>query len=64
MGNDFKSQDFNHDPFLTYTYCTYIVLTEIVIIFNCYAVKVTQIITFVPLCCGNNITLKMAAIAT
>jgi len=63
MDNDFKSQDFNHDPFLTYVYSTYIILTEIIIIYNCYTVTVTQLTTFVPLHCCNNITLKMAAIA-
>jgi len=33
MGIDFKSQDFNHDPFLTYIYSTYIILTKNVITF-------------------------------
>jgi hypothetical protein len=60
--NNFNSQDFNHDPFLTYIYITYIILTEIIIIFNFYVVT-TQLTTLVPLyCCNNNSTLKMAVI--
>ena len=48
---------------LTYIYITYIILTEITIIFNCYGVTATQLITFVLLySCNNNITLKMAEI--
>ena len=49
---------------LTSVYITCIILTEIIIIYNCYGVMVTQLTIFVPLyCCNNNITLKMAIIA-
>jgi hypothetical protein len=42
----------------------YIILTEIIIICNCYGVATTQLTTFVPLYyCNNNATLKMAATA-
>jgi len=40
---------FNHCPFLTYSDTTYIILTEIIIIFNCYRVAATRLRTFVPL---------------
>jgi len=40
---------FNHCPFLTYNDITYIILTEIIITFNCYWVPATQLTTFVPL---------------
>jgi hypothetical protein len=33
--NNFISQDFKHYPFLTYTYIIYIIVTEIIINFNC-----------------------------
>jgi len=46
--NNFNSQDFNHYP-LTSNFIPYIILTEIIIIFNCYEVTVTQLTTFVPL---------------
>jgi len=60
----FKSKDFNHYSFLTHIYSTYMILTGITIISNCYGMTMTQLTTFVPLyCCNNNITLKMAAIA-
>jgi hypothetical protein len=39
-------------------------VSEIVIIFNCYVVKATQLTTIVTLYPCNNITLKMAAITT
>ena len=60
---DFKSQDLNHHPCLTYICITYITVTEIIIIFNCYVATVTQLITAVPLYSCNNITLKMVTIA-
>ena len=44
------SQDFNHYPFLTYTYDTYIILTKIIIIRNCYRVTATQLTAIVPFC--------------
>ena len=34
---------------LTYIFISYIILTKIIIIFNCYGVMVTQLTTFVPL---------------
>ena len=37
---------------------------EIIIIFNCHEVTATQVTTFVYLYSCNNITLKMAEIAT
>jgi len=37
---------------------------KIVLIFNFYRVTATQLITFVTLCSFNNITLKMAVIAS
>ena len=40
--NDFKSQDFNHYPFLNYTYIIYIFSTEIIIIFDFDGVVATQ----------------------
>jgi len=44
-------------------YITYIILTEIIIIFNCHGMAAKQLTTFVPLYnFNNNITLKMAAI--
>jgi len=46
--NHFNSQDFNNYP-LTFIFIPYIILTEIIIIFNCYGVTVTQLTTFVPL---------------
>jgi len=46
--NNFNSQDFNNYP-LTYIFISYIILTKIIIIFNCYGVTVTQLTTFVPL---------------
>jgi hypothetical protein len=50
--------------FLTYIYIIYIILTEIIIIFNSYGVRATQQTTFVPWhFCNYNITLKMAPIA-
>ena len=39
-------------------------LTEVIIIFNCYGVTETQLTTFVPFnSYNNNFTLKVAAIA-
>ena len=38
----FKSQDFNHYPFLNYIYIIYIFSTEIIIIFNCDGVSATK----------------------
>jgi len=63
--NNFDSQDFNHYPFLTQIYITYIILTEIIIIiiFNSNGVTAAQLTTFVPLYCCNNITMKMTATA-
>ena len=62
--NDLKSQDFNQYPLLTYSYIAYIMLTEVIIIFNCNGVTAGQLTAFVPLyCCDNNTTLKMAAVA-
>jgi hypothetical protein len=43
-------------------YITYIILTEIIIIFSCYGVTATQLTAFVPVYFYNNITLKMAAV--
>jgi hypothetical protein len=61
---NFNCQDFNHYPFSTYIYITCTILTEIIIIFNCYGVMVIELTTFVPLyCCNNSITLKMAITA-
>jgi len=40
--NEFKSQDFNHYPFLNYIYIAYTFPTEIIIIFNCDGVVATQ----------------------
>jgi hypothetical protein len=40
-----------------------IILTEIIIIFNCYRVTVTHLTTYSLLYSCNNITLKMAATA-
>jgi len=57
------TQDFKHYPFLTYIYITNIILTEILIIFNCCRMTVTQLTTFVPFYSCNNITLKIAATA-
>ena len=34
--NNFNSQDSNHYPFLTHIHITSIILTEIIIIFNCF----------------------------
>jgi len=42
---------------------TYIIVTEITITFNCYGVTATQVTTFVPLYCCDNVALNMAAIA-
>ena len=39
---DFKSQDFNHYPFLYYIYIACIFSTEFIIIFNCDGVAATQ----------------------
>jgi hypothetical protein len=62
--NNLNSQDFNHCPFLNYISITYIILNEIIIIFNCYGVTVTQLTTFVLFySCNNNITPKIDAIA-
>jgi hypothetical protein len=58
----FYAQDFNHYPFLT-SVLTYIIVTEIIVIFNCYGVMTTQLTTFAPLYSCNNITQKKAAIA-
>jgi len=44
-------------------YIANIIITETIIIFNCYGVTATQLTTFVLLCSFKNITLKMAAIA-
>jgi cell division protein YceG involved in septum cleavage len=42
----------------------YIILTEIIIIFNCYGVTATQLTKIVPFySCNNNTTLKMTATA-
>jgi len=46
--NNFNSQDFNH-YLLTYIFISYIILTEMIVIFNCYGVMVTQLTTFVHL---------------
>jgi len=44
-------------------YITYIILTEIIIFFNCCGVTATLLTTFVPMYFyNNNITLKMAAV--
>jgi hypothetical protein len=62
--NDFKSQDFNHYPFLTYICINCVIITETAIMFNCYRMTATQLTTFVPLySCNNNINLKMVAVA-
>jgi len=42
--NSFNTQYFNYYPFLTYIYITYTTPTEIIIIFNCHVVTVTQLI--------------------
>jgi hypothetical protein len=48
--NNFKSQDFNHYPFLNYIYIIYIFSTVIIMIFNCDVVAATKHnTTFVPL---------------
>ena len=49
--HDFKSEDFNHYPFLNYIYIIYTFSTEIIIIFNFDRVAATQhnICTFVVL---------------
>jgi len=48
---------------LTYIYITYIILIEIIIIFNCHGVTAIQLTTFVHFYIfNNNIALKMAAI--
>jgi len=49
--NNFKSEDFNHYPFLNYIYIIYKFSTDIIIIFNCDVVAATQhnICTFVVL---------------
>jgi hypothetical protein len=49
--NGFKSQYFDHCPFLKYIYIPYIFSTEVIIIFNCDVVAATQhnICTFVVL---------------
>jgi hypothetical protein len=44
----FNSQDFNHDPLLTYIFITHVILTEIIIIFNCYGVTMTHLTTLAP----------------
>jgi hypothetical protein len=45
-------------------YVTFIILTEIVIILNCYGMTATLLTTFVLLYfCNNNITLKIVAVA-
>ena len=59
--NNFNSQEFNHYPFLTCIYITYVILTDILIFFNCYGVTTTQLIIFVPWYSCNNVTLNMAA---
>jgi hypothetical protein len=40
----------------------YIILSEIIKIFNCYGMTATQLTKFVPLYSCNNITLKMAGV--
>jgi len=60
--NKFNAKDFNHYPYLTHIYNTYIILTEIIMILNCFGVM-TQLTTFVPLYSCDNITQKMTAIA-
>jgi len=54
-----KVDYFKHYPFNIYIY---IILTEIIIIYNCHGVTATQLTTFVHLYSCNNITLKMTAI--
>jgi hypothetical protein len=49
--NNFSCQDFNHYPFLTYICTTCIILTEIIIIFNCYGEMVKQLTTFLTYTC-------------
>jgi len=59
--NNFNSQDLII-VLLTYININYIILNEIIIIFNCYVVMMTQLNTFVPLYCCN-ITMWMATVA-
>jgi len=61
--NNFNPQDFKHYPLVTSIYIAYVILNEIIIIFNCYGVTVTQLTTFVSLYSCNNITMKMATVA-
>ena len=58
---NFSSQDFNHFQYLNYICITDIILTEIIIVFNCCGVTTTQLTAIVPLY-SCNITLKMVAI--
>jgi hypothetical protein len=63
--NNFNSQDFNHDPFLTYIYISHIILTEIIIFLNFYGVMIqlTTLVDSPPLyCCNKNSTRKLATI--
>jgi hypothetical protein len=53
----------NHSATAVPLYLHYVILTEIIIIFNCYELT-TQVTKFVLLYSCNNFTLKMAAIAT
>ena len=47
-------------PILAYIYITYVILPEIIIIFNCYVMTAIQPTAFAHLySCNNNVTLKM-----
>ena len=61
--NYFNPPDVTDHPLLTYIYITYVISTEIIILFNCYWLTATQLTTFAHLySCNNNITLKMATL--
>ena len=50
-------------PILTYIYITYIILPEIITIFNCCVVTAIQLTTLALVySCNHNITLYMSAI--
>ena len=59
---NFKPQDYNYYPFSSYIDITYIILSNIIKIYNCYGTT-SQLTTFVPLHSCNNVALKMATIA-
>ena len=64
QAKQFNSQDFNHYPFFNLRLYYYKMLTENIVIFNCYGVTATQLNEFVPLYyCDNNITLRMVSTA-